>query len=111
ESHMGRPTKVEGNPDHPGSLGATDAFSQASVLGLYDPDRPQVVRYGVDVQTWSNFTAAVAPLLAAQKAKGGAGMRILSGAVTSPTLAAQMRELLTAYPQAVWDQWGALSPA
>jgi molybdopterin-containing oxidoreductase family iron-sulfur binding subunit len=109
ESHMGRPTKVEGNPDHPASLGATDLFCQASVLGLYDPDRSQVIRYVGDVQTWANFTAALAPLMAAQKARGGAGLRILSGTVTSPTLAAQLRQLLTQYPQATWHSWEPVS--
>ena len=42
-SHLGRPTKIEGNPDHPGSLGASDYFQQASILTMYDPDRAQAV--------------------------------------------------------------------
>ena len=109
ESHMGRPTKVEGNPDHPASLGATDLFSQASVLGLYDPDRSQVVRHVGEVQTWANFTAALDKLMAGQKAKQGTGLHILSQPVTSPTLARQMAALLTAYPQATWHQSAGVS--
>ncbi len=109
ESHMGRPTKVEGNPEHPASRGATDLFCQASVLGLYDPDRSQVIRQVGDVQTWANFTGALAQLMLAQKSKDGAGLRLLSGAVTSPTLAAQIRQLLSQYPQARWHQWEPVS--
>ena len=66
ESHMGRPTKIEGNPEHPASLGATDAFTQAAVLGLYDPDRAQTVTYRGEVRPWGAFLSAM------QTALGGA---------------------------------------
>jgi len=107
ESHMGRPTKVEGNPDHPASLGATDAFAQASVLELYDPTRAQLVRRNGAISTWSAFLDEFSALLEAQRASGGAGLHILTPTVVSPTLHAQLVALLKAYPSAVWTQWSA----
>jgi molybdopterin-containing oxidoreductase family iron-sulfur binding subunit len=109
ESHLGRPTKVEGNPDHPASLGATDAFSQAAILGLYDPDRSQTITHRGEVRTWGAFLTAMEPALAAQKALSGANFRILTEAVTSPTLAAQLQALLAEYPEAKWHQYQAVS--
>jgi MoCo/4Fe-4S cofactor protein with predicted Tat translocation signal len=105
ETHMGRPTKVEGNPDHPASLGATDAFGQAAILDLYDPDRSQTLTYLGDIRPWGSFLAAMRQAAQAQDAVGGAGLRILTGTVTSPTLAAQIGELLTRFPSARWHQW------
>jgi molybdopterin-containing oxidoreductase family iron-sulfur binding subunit len=105
ESHEGRPTKVEGNPDHPASLGATDALTQASVLGLYDPDRSQTVLAAGEIRTWDAFLAAVRPALAAQEPKHGAGLRILTETITSPTLARQLRALQQKFPNAVWIQY------
>ena len=103
ETSMGRPIKVEGNPQHPDSLGASDVFMQASLLDLYDPDRArQVTNQGAE-KTWADFTAALVPML--DGAGDGAGLRILSGPVTSPTLAAQFEALLERYPQAVWYQY------
>ena len=55
ESHLYRPTKIEGNEQHPASLGGTDVFAQASILGMYDPDRSQTIAYLGDVRTWGNF--------------------------------------------------------
>jgi MoCo/4Fe-4S cofactor protein with predicted Tat translocation signal len=105
ESHEGRPTKIEGNPDHPSSLGATNVFAQASVLNLYDPDRAQTVTKFGEIQTWSQFVESAQAIAAAMKATGGAGLGILTGMVTSPTLAAQIQSLLTMFPQAKWHQW------
>jgi molybdopterin-containing oxidoreductase family iron-sulfur binding subunit len=105
ESHMGRPTKVEGNPDHPASLGGTDAFGQAAVLGLYDPDRSQILTYRGEIRPWSAFLAAIRAALDEQRPRKGAGLRILTETVTSPTLAAQLQELLTALPEARWHQY------
>src|SRR6185436_1007603 len=108
ESHMNRPTKIEGNPDHPSSLGASDAFMQASILGLYDPDRSQVVRRLGDTSTWSEFIAALQPVLNAAKTNG-AGLRILTQTITSPSLGDQMKQLLAAYPGVKWHQWEAVN--
>ncbi|HWP59562.1 MAG TPA: TAT-variant-translocated molybdopterin oxidoreductase [Candidatus Acidoferrales bacterium] len=105
ESHMGRPTKIEGNPAHPSSLGATDIFAQASVLTLYDPDRSQTLSYRGHIRPWSAFVSELAPVLQEKRKKKGQGLRILSETVNSPTLAQQMGALLAAYPGARWHQY------
>jgi molybdopterin-containing oxidoreductase family iron-sulfur binding subunit len=103
ESHQGRPTKIEGNPDHPASLGSADYFAQASVLTLYDPDRSQSILHNGRPGTWGAFTSQMGETLRSLGA--GKGLRILSGTVTSPTLAGQIGDLLKTYPQARWHRW------
>jgi MoCo/4Fe-4S cofactor protein with predicted Tat translocation signal len=108
---MGRPIKVEGNPKHPASLGATDVFSQAEVLDFYNPDRAwEMTAHGIPTTQQSLETALVT-----QRAKiaqsHGSGFRVLTGTVTSPTLAAQLNALLSAYPEARWVRWEPVSRA
>src|SRR5580693_9141390 len=105
ESHEGRPTHITGNPDHPSSLGGTDVITQASVLNLYDPDRAQTVTNLGEIRTWSDFLKEAGILVDNTKAQGGAGFRILTGTVTSPTLAAQIQNVLKQIPGAKWHQW------
>ena len=102
ESHLGRPTKNEGNDQHPASLGGTDIFAQASILGLYDPDRSQTVTSMGDVRSWQAFLGAIRGALSAQKPLQGAGIRILTPTISSPTLADQLRNFQKVYPQAKW---------
>ncbi len=102
ESHEGHPTKIEGNPDHPMSLGATNVFHQGSLLDLYDPDRSKSILCQGEISTWPAFRSAVQPAVAALRARGGAGLRILTGRVTSPTLAGQLSAVLKLFPEAQW---------
>jgi molybdopterin-containing oxidoreductase family iron-sulfur binding subunit len=102
---MNRPTKLEGNPDHPASLGATDALAQASILTLYDPDRSQTVLHNGEASDWEAFAAELQTQAATQREGGGAGLRILTETVTSPTLFGQLQAVLAAFPNAVWHQY------
>jgi molybdopterin-containing oxidoreductase family iron-sulfur binding subunit len=113
-SNEGRPTKLEGNPDHPNSRNndprdrgssATDIFSQASILSLYDPDRSQTALYRDESRTWSTFVGEIRTALDEQRPKQGAGLRFLTETITSPTLAAQLKGILTEFPQAKWHQY------
>jgi molybdopterin-containing oxidoreductase family iron-sulfur binding subunit len=105
ESHEGRPTKVEGNPKHPASLGATDVWAQASVLTLYDPDRSQSVTYRGRPRAWNEALSALRSALENQRTSRGAGVRILTETVTSPTLKSQLDDLLQEFPAAKWHQY------
>ncbi|HEV2912779.1 MAG TPA: TAT-variant-translocated molybdopterin oxidoreductase [Pyrinomonadaceae bacterium] len=105
KSNEGRPTKLEGNPDHPGSRGATDVFAQASLLDLYDPDRSQTLTFREEIRPWSNFLEDMGRAISAARARRGAGLRFLTETVTSPTLAAQLRAIFTEFPQARLHQY------
>ena len=109
ESHMGRPTKIEGNPDHPASLGATDAVTQASVLELYDPDRAQTLTNRGDVRPWGTLLSAVGNALNGQRPSKGAGLRFLTPPITSPALAELMSNILRDFPQARWHFYDAVT--
>lgn len=107
EHRMGRPVKVEGNPLHPASLGATDALAQALVLDFYDPDRASgMLRQGRPA-TMAELLDILVPVRASLYAARGAGLRILTGACVSPTLGAALDALLARLPEARWHQWEA----
>ncbi|MGU3537185.1 TAT-variant-translocated molybdopterin oxidoreductase [Methylobacterium sp. A54F] len=105
----GRPIKVEGNPDHPWSLGGTDVLAQASVLGLYDPFRSQAVQRLGRPASWAAFQGAMLGEVAAWRAAAGEGLALLTGPVTSPSLAAEIGRLREAYPQMRWYVTGGVS--
>jgi MoCo/4Fe-4S cofactor protein with predicted Tat translocation signal len=105
ETHEYRPTKIEGNPQHVCSLGATDLFAQASILNLYDPDRSITLTYKGEPRPWGEFLGMMRGLVVYHKANQGAGLRFLTGAVSSPTLGSQMKAIQQIFPQAQWHRW------
>jgi molybdopterin-containing oxidoreductase family iron-sulfur binding subunit len=114
ETHMGRPVKVEGNPQHPAvpsmriyangatpadlQVGPTDAFAQGLVLSLYDPDRSQTVLKNGQISTWDACYTELRAELEKLAASGGNGLRVLTQSVVSPTLIHQIEQLATVYP-------------
>jgi Fe-S-cluster-containing dehydrogenase component len=101
----GRPIKIDGNARHPASLGSTDVFAEATVLSLYDPDRSQAPYSDGRIQPWTAFEAALQPRLAQARATQGAGLALLTGRVTSPTLIGQIAALTKSLPQAKWYRY------
>ncbi|MEM9597808.1 MAG: TAT-variant-translocated molybdopterin oxidoreductase, partial [Acidobacteriota bacterium] len=108
ECHMGRPTKLEGNPEHPASRGGTDTITQASILDLYDPDRSEAITHLGQIRTWDAFVEQVEALRLQHVAQdgedrevlGGEGLAFVTGNVTSPTMARLLAELDRQMPKA-----------
>ena len=104
-SYDGRPTKIEGNPEHPISRGATDAAQQASVLELYDPDRSRSVFKGSDQSTWAAFDEWAGSHFGALEARRGEGLHVLGEATSSPSLLELKRRFLRRFPRARWHEY------
>jgi molybdopterin-containing oxidoreductase family iron-sulfur binding subunit len=103
----GRPTKIEGNRDHPASLGGTDAIRQALILDLYDPVRLSGFRRGKRDLSWAGAIAELADLARAHEKDQGARLRFLVEPSSSPTLADLRRRVLARFPRARFDAWSA----
>jgi Fe-S-cluster-containing dehydrogenase component len=101
----GRPIKIDGNPRHPASLGATDVFAEAAVLSLYDPDRSQAPRSGGRIQSWSAFEAALRARIDQEVSRRGSGLALLTDRVTSPTLIRQIGDLMQRFSEAKWYRY------
>ncbi|HXW53375.1 MAG TPA: TAT-variant-translocated molybdopterin oxidoreductase, partial [Myxococcota bacterium] len=109
ESHQGRPTKIEGNALHPASLGATDIFSQAEILSLYDPMRSKGVLHLGEISTWAAFEQQIASLSKEWQENLGEGVRILTNTVTSPTLANGLQSFLKQFARAKWHTYDVIN--
>jgi molybdopterin-containing oxidoreductase family iron-sulfur binding subunit len=104
-SHYGRPTKIEGNPLHPSSLGATTAITQASILNLYDPDRSRNVMQDGIVTTWSEFLSVARAKMTKAQANGGAGVALLVPSVGSPSYRKTLEDFQKKLPNAIVASW------
>ena len=100
ESHEGRPTKIEGNPDHPASFGGADLIAQASILDLYDVDRSTNPHTGGKDTTWDAFEKMATSALKAHEADQGARLRVLMQPTNSPTVRTARQELIKRFTKA-----------
>ena len=131
KTYEGRPIKLEGNPDHPASLGTTDAFTQAMILGLYDPDRSRSIAKGTGVtpgqireatkdeksdeealatpaltpSSWPAFLSWADGHFGALEAERGTGVAVLSRATSSPSVALVRERMQKRFPQMTWHTY------
>jgi MoCo/4Fe-4S cofactor protein with predicted Tat translocation signal len=104
-TYAGRPTKLDGNPDHPVTRRASDPFMQSAIFVLYDPERSKIPIFQGAPSTWTAFAGELVSLRARWRDSSGEGLRVLSGAVTSPTLIRQMQDLAQQYPKMRWHRF------
>jgi len=104
-SHDGRPTKIEGNPEHPANQGATDAFSQAYILNLYDPDRSRSPIHNGQATTWSDFVDQTSSKFQSLRNQRGRGLYVLAEASSSPAREDMKRRMQDAMPNARWLEY------
>ncbi len=101
-SDDGRPTKIDGNPDHPASLGATDAITQAELLTLYDPERSRSVRFRGRLSTWDALQSTLTTMLVDHTVAHGRGLHIVLPPTTSPTALGLIERVRAKLPEAAW---------
>ena len=109
KSNEGRPTKIEGNPEHPSSLGSSTIHLQAEILNLYDPDRSRQVLKQSNESTWDAFAAFWKERHAAFTVSKGAGLAVLARPSNSPTMKRLANEFKTKFPDAIWGTYEPIS--
>jgi Fe-S-cluster-containing dehydrogenase component len=111
ETHLGRPTKIEGNPDHPANRGRASAWQQASILGLYDPERGKEVHFNQRTSSWAAFETAWEKLSIEFLTSQGEGLAILTEPSSSVTLQQQRSDLQKKFPRLRWITYAPLARA
>ncbi len=109
ESHSGRPTKIEGNPDHPDTAGATNSIEQALILNLYDHNRARQIRHKGEPAAWKSLLAELATRSQTLAADGGAKLRFLVEPSASPLLADLRARILLRYPKAKFVSYSSVA--
>ncbi len=109
EANQGRPTKIEGNPNHPSSLGASDVWAQAEVLRLYDPERARAPMQAGQPSAWDKFDAAFKDAVAKAAAANGKGLAFVAEDDLGPTAERLLKGVVAKWPEAKLYRWDPLA--
>jgi Fe-S-cluster-containing dehydrogenase component len=107
-SNEGRPTKIDGSPEHPSARGGAGVLEQAALLSLYDPQRSKVFKYKTQPRSLHDFLSATVVNGRALQEKQGEGLRFLMEPSSSPLIASMRTRILERYPKAKFVTWSAV---